>query len=129
MTTLMRRTPLVVSGMGFGPLVRPFLPAADVYVSGGNFVIELEVPGFAEKELGIEVTGRTLTITGTHAETEGPEKAFRLHERLAEFERTFVLPPDVDVEKVTSTFADCVMQVLAPLPAPREARRVPITSA
>jgi len=142
MTTVVKRTPIVeldgmerwlntmLSGIGFGPLVQPFLPAADVYISEGQFVIELEVPGFAEKELGIEVAGRMLTITGEHEEETKAEKAFRLHERLAsEFERTFVLPPEADVEKVTSSFADGVLKVFAPLPAPQQPRKVPITSA
>jgi HSP20 family protein len=142
MTTLVRRTPFVefdgierslntmLSGIGFGPLIRPFLPAADVYISEGQFVIELEVPGFVEKELTIEVTGRMLTITGRHEETKEPERVFRLHERLAkEFERTFVLPPEAEVEEVTSIFADGVLRVLAPLPAAQQPRKVPITSA
>jgi len=142
MTTLVKSSPFVeldgvdswlntmLSGIGFGPLVRPFLPAADVFITENQFVIELEVPGFVETELGIEVTGRKLTITGKHEETNAPEKAFRLHERLAgEFERTFVLPPEADLEKVTSTFADGVLKVFAPLPVAQLPRTVPITSA
>jgi HSP20 family protein len=142
MTTLVKRSPLVefdgmerwlntmLSGSGFGPLIRPFLPAADVYLSDGQYVIELEVPGFVEKELAIEISGRMLTITGTHAETKELTKTFRLHERLAsEFERTFVLPPEVDAEHVTSTFANGVLKVLAPVPTAAVPRKVPITKA
>lgn len=142
MTTLVKQSPLVefdgmerwlntmLSGIGFGPLVRPFLPAADVYMSGGQYVIELEVPGFVENELSIEISGRMLTITGKHEEMKETTKTFRLHERLAnEFERTFMLPPEVDSEHLTSTFADGVLKVFAPVPTPVEARKVPITKA
>ena len=141
MTTLVKRTPFVefdgmerwlnttLSSMGFGPLIRPFLPAADVYVAEGMYVIELEVPGFAEKELSVEISGRMLTIVGKHAEEKETAKTFRLHERLAnEFERTFMLPPEVEVEKITSMFANGVLKVHVPLPVTVEARKVPITT-
>ena len=141
MTTLVKRSPFIelepvdrwlntmLSGIGFGPLIRPFLPAADVYVAEGKFVIELEVPGFVEKELAVEITGRMLTITGKHVEEKEEEKAFRLHERLAnEFERTFMLPPEVDLEKITSIFANGVLKVYAPLPVEATPHKVPITT-
>jgi len=145
MTTLVKQSPLVefdgmerwlntmLSGIGFGPLIRPlvptmgFVPAADVYIAEGKYVIELEVPGFVEKELTLEVTGRLLTITGKHAEEKETTKTFRLHERIEnEFERTFMLPSDVDVEKITSTFANGVLKVHAPLPAASAPMKIPI---
>ena len=141
MTTLVKRSPFIelepvdrwlntmLSGIGFGPLIRPFLPAADVYVAEGKFVIELEVPGFVEKELAVEITGRMLTITGKHVEEKEEEKAFRLHERLAnEFERTFMIPPEVEVEKITSIFRNGVLKVFAPLPVEVAPHKVPITT-
>jgi HSP20 family protein len=141
MTTPVKRSPLVeldgmerwlntmLAGIGFGPIVRPLIPAADVYVSAGEYVIELEVPGFREMELGIEISSRMLTVTGKHVETVDETKTFRLHERLAsEFERTFVLPPDVDVENITSTFANGVLKVVAPIPTAPAPRTVPITT-
>jgi len=143
MTTLVKRAPLteldgmerwlnsMLSGVGFGPVLRPRMPAADVYVSDGKYVIELEVPGFVEKELSIELAGRLLTITGVHEETEEEAaRTFRLHERLEnEFERSFMLPPEVDVEKVTSTFEGGVLKVFAPVPAATTSRKVPIAAA
>lgn len=147
MTTLVKQSPLyelegmdrwlnnMLAGIGFGPLIKPSLlqptfPATDVYISGGKYVIELEVPGFLEKEFTIEVFGRMLTITGIRAEPKETTKTFRLHERLAtEFERTFVLPPEFDGEQVTATFANGVLKVFAPLPATTEPYKVPITKA
>ena len=50
-------------------------PAADVYETADEFVIELEVPGYKEKELGIEVSDHTVTVTGARVEsTEETEK-------------------------------------------------------
>ncbi|MGZ4415745.1 MAG: Hsp20/alpha crystallin family protein [Gaiellaceae bacterium] len=74
----------------------PALPAADVYETKDEFVVELEVPGFEEKELGIEVTDHTLVLKGERTEAKA-EKEFRLRERLEQkFERRFYLPADTD---------------------------------
>ena len=80
-------------------------------------MIELEVPGFEEKELGIEVSEHTLTIEGERkAETEEePEKAFRFRERLEKtFERRFYLPLEADTVHVEATFAKGVIKVHIP---------------
>jgi HSP20 family molecular chaperone IbpA len=38
--------------------VSALVPAADAYETGDEFVVELEVPGFDEKELSIAVSTR-----------------------------------------------------------------------
>jgi len=117
MTTLVKRSPFIE--------LEPVDRWLNTMLSGIGF----EVPGFVEKELAVEITGRMLTITGKHVEEKEEEKAFRLHERLAnEFERTFMLPPEVDLEKITSIFANGVLKVYAPLPVEATPHKVPITT-
>jgi HSP20 family protein len=100
-------------------------PAADVYETDGAFVIELEVPGFEEKELDVEVIDHTLTITGERKEEkETKEKTFFLQERLEkQFERRFQLPAETKAESVTASFAKGVLEVRVPKtpePSPRK---------
>jgi HSP20 family protein len=94
----------------------PLAPAADVYETPEELVIELEVPGYEEKELALAVSDHILTITGAHEETaEKIEKTFRLHERIGgSFERSFVLPPEIEGEHVTATFEKGLLKVRAP---------------
>ena len=96
--------------------VSPLAPAADVYETAEEYVVELEVPGYEEKELGIEVSDHVLTVKGEREEVrQETEKSFRLHERLERaFERTFSLPPDFDSAQVTATFDKGVLRVSAP---------------
>ena len=91
------------------------LPAADLYESDAEYVLELEVPGFEEKELAIEVTDHTLCVKGERTKTkEEKKKDFQLHERLeASFERRFTLPSGADMEKVTASFVKGVLEVHA----------------
>jgi HSP20 family protein len=107
------------------------LPAADVYETTDEFVVELDVPGFEEKELGIEVVDHTLIVKGERQEAkEEDQKDFRLRERLEEtFERRFYLPTDADTTKVKATFGKGVLAVHAPKLAEPAPQTVEITKA
>jgi HSP20 family protein len=93
-----------------------FIPATDVYETDQEFVIELEVPGYAEKELDVEALDNTLVVKGERTELKEPEKkVFRLRERLEkEFERRFMLPAETDTKHLKATFHDGVLEVHAP---------------
>ena len=125
MTTLVRWTPFreldlvdrhmrrVFDGLGFGPTT---LPAVDVYETKGEFVVELEVPGFKEPELAIEVTDHVLTVKGERTETKQElERTFQLRERLERhFERRFELPPEADPAQMTAVFTNGVLEIHTP---------------
>jgi HSP20 family protein len=117
----------MLEGFGFTPAL---LPAADVYQTGKEWVVELEVPGYEEKELSLEVSDHSLTIKGSREQVmEEKDKTFRLHERLErEFERTFTLPPDIDTEHVTAKFVKGVLEVHAPLTTMNASREIPIST-
>jgi HSP20 family protein len=106
------------------------LPAADVYETNGEYVYELEVPGFEEKELAIEVSDRTLTVKGERTEEKREEgKTFRLQERLAkQFERRFELPPEAETGKVAADFKAGVLIVHAPKAKASEPHKVKIAT-
>ncbi len=138
MTTLVKWTPFreldlmerrmrrMLEDIGFGPII---MPVADIYETPTEFVVELEVPGFEEQELELEVTDHTLTITGeAQAETkEQDEKTFILHERPARaFERRFQLPVDADTGNVAATFEGGVLEIHAPKIPGTEPRKIKI---
>ena len=122
-----RRLRRMLESIGVAP---PVVPAADVYDAGEELVIELEVPGYAESELSLELRDHSLTVKGSREEVKEEEKrSFRLHERLErEFERTFALPTAVNVEQVTATFDKGVLAVHAPKLSTDEVRKIAITS-
>ncbi|MGH3078053.1 MAG: Hsp20/alpha crystallin family protein [Gaiellaceae bacterium] len=113
----------------FGVAPAP-LPAADMYETEKELVVELDVPGFDEKELALEVSDSTLTIKGERKkEKEQKEKSFYLHERIEKhFERRFKLPPEADLDHVEATFRTGVLEVHVPKLEPAKARKVEITS-
>jgi HSP20 family protein len=113
----------------FGVAPAP-LPAADMYETEKELVVELDVPGFEENELALEVSDSTLTIKGERKkEKEQKEKSFYLHERLEKhFERRFKLPPEADLDQVEATFRTGVLEVHVPKLELAKARKVEITS-
>jgi HSP20 family protein len=104
------------------------LPAADLYEDEKSYVLELEVPGFEEKELEIGVTDHTLTVKGERKEEkEESDKTFFLHERLERrFERRFTLPDEANVEKVAASFESGLLKVTAPKTPIAPKRTIPI---
>ncbi|HSL65280.1 MAG TPA: Hsp20/alpha crystallin family protein [Gaiellaceae bacterium] len=104
------------------------LPAADVYETEGEWIFELEVPGFEEKQLTVEVGDHTLTVKGERLEKkEEKGKTFRLQERLAtEFERRFELPPETETGKLAADFKDGVLTVHAPKAKAATPRKIAI---
>lgn len=104
----------------------PFeVPATDVYETDHDYVVELEVPGFEQGELAVEVSDHTLVVKGEHE--EDAEKAGRellLHERLERrFERRFELPLEVDAEKVVAACDNGVLTLHVPKTASKEKPR------
>jgi HSP20 family protein len=111
-------------------IVPTALPAADVFETEKEYAFELEVPGFEEKELTVEVSDHTLVVKGERRETKDEkEKQYRLHERLEKaFERRFELPPEADAESIGAEFTKGVLIVHAPKLKALEPRKVAIAA-
>jgi HSP20 family protein len=120
-----RRMRRMLEDWGVAPAT---LPAADMYETEKELVVELDVPGFEEKELALEVSDRTLTIKGERlTEKERKDKSFYLHERLEKhFERRFTLPPEADTEHIDARFHIGVLEVHVPKIEQAKARKIEI---
>ena len=113
---------------GFGVAPAP-LPAADLYETEKELIVELDVPGYDEKELSLEISDHTLTVTGERVEEKEEEKAFYLHERLEKyFERSFTLPVDADLDRMTATFDTGVLKVHVPKIEAARPRKIDIAA-
>jgi HSP20 family protein len=121
-----RRMRRVFEEIGFAPVLAP---AADVYETDDEFVVELEVPGYEEKELSIEVSDHMLAIKGSRTKAKEEErKEFALHERLERaFERRFILPGEADTEHMKAVFGHGVLEIHARKLETAMPRKVAIT--
>ena len=113
----------------FGVAPAP-LPAADLYETEKELIVELDVPGYDESELALEVTDHTLVVKGERGEEkEEKDKAFYLHERLERhFERSFPLPVDADIDNMKAKFDTGVLKVRVPKIEAAKPRKIEIAA-
>ena len=125
-----RRFRRLFEGTPLTAFVPVFLPAADIYETSEEYVVELEVPGFMEEQLNVEVSDHTIVVTGTREEsTEETEKAYRLQERLERtFKREFRLPFEADRERVSAHFEQGILEIHAPKLATTKPHKVEIST-
>ncbi len=106
-------------------------PAVDITEADGAFKISAEVPGMAEKDVEVSVSGDTLTIKGEkRQEREEKSNNRYLSERsYGEFQRAFSLPEDVDRDKIAASFANGVLTVTLPKSAKSAPKKIEVKSA
>ena len=105
------------------PATRTFnrLPAVDVRETEKAYVLEMELPGFDEKDIEISVDGNSLSISSKQEETrdvnENDAKGAKenagtwiLRERRVNtFNRSFKLPENANPEEVAAEFKNGVL--------------------
>ena len=91
-------------------------PPLDVYEEGGAVVVKAELPGMKKEEIDIRISGNALTISGKKEKEEKIErKDYRRMERsVGAFARTVTLPGEVQLDKVTASYKEGVLEVRAP---------------
>jgi HSP20 family protein len=92
------------------------LPPVDVYEEGGSLVVKAELPGMKREEIEVELSGAELTISGKKEREEKVErKDYRRYERSSgAFRRIITLPAEVELEKVTASYKDGILEIRAP---------------
>ncbi len=106
-------------------------PTADAYEQNGTFIVKAELPGVKKDDVNITFDAGLLTIESTREEAkEAQDARYHTSERFTgSFARSFMLPENIDVSKVTAEFKDGVLEVRVPLPADakQQAVTIPVT--
>lgn len=104
----------------------PFSPDVDVYDTEGAHLLFIDVPGVPKDSVKVRLEGARLVVTGTRPQPQ-IKGAIRTHERAyGPFKREFLLPPDVDAEKVAAGIDDGVLRIEVPRKGGAEGRDIPI---
>lgn len=101
---------------GPGPEYAHFSPAADVFETPDQFVVEMELPGVSEEDVEIVADERRLFVRGVRRQIEGlrPDGFHRVERAYGAFNRHFEFPAAIDPEQVHATFEDGVLRVELP---------------
>jgi HSP20 family protein len=90
-------------------------PAVDLRETDSAYLLDMELPGYAEKNIEVHVDGNRLTIDSKQAEAETSEKDkghYLIRERRrCSFSRAFQLPDNADPNVISATFKNGVLNM------------------
>jgi len=114
--------------------IAAFVPRVDVYYCGDDgpekAIVKVELPGTDVDAVNLEVTGRTLVISGERPVRETEGRTYQQVELPSgPFRRVVELSVDVDAEQAQATYEDGILRVELPMRVPGAARQVPIERA
>jgi HSP20 family protein len=106
----------------------------DVYYCGEDApekaIVKVELPGIELHAVNLEVTGRTLVISGERPVRDTEGRTYQQVELPSgPFRRAVELSVDVDAEQAQATYEDGILRVELPTRLPRASRQVPIERA
>jgi len=98
------------------PVGRATLPAVDVRETESEYLMEVELPGLTEKDVEVKLDNTLLTVSSNRDEKKEEKKnGYIMRERRSSgFSRSFVLPEEVDREKIAAEFKNGVLHLSFP---------------
>jgi len=107
---------------------RPWRPAVDVRETDTTYEVTAELPGLSKKDVEITFENGVLTFKGERQfEESGDEGNFhRLERRYGAFSRSFVLPTEIETEKVDAKFKSGVLTITLPKAERARSRKIDI---
>jgi HSP20 family protein len=105
-------------------------PAADVVENENEIRVMIEAPGMRAEDIGIDLENNVLTISGEkrekHDESDDRSTWHLSERRYGRFSRSFVLPRDVEQERIEATFENGVLHVIVPKSERARRRRIEV---
>jgi HSP20 family protein len=92
-------------------------PEVDVFEKDNRLFTRIDLPGMKKEDVKVEVTDGHLEISGERKSEVEEKKGeyYRCERAYGSFYRAVPLPDGVNLEDITATFADGVLEVSVPL--------------
>lgn len=92
------------------------IPAVNVKETDAAFVIEVAAPGMKKEDFSINLQEDRLIISGNHEAIaeESNEKYTRREFGVYSFQRSFVLPKNVQYDDIAAAYTDGILQLTLP---------------
>lgn len=88
-----------------------------------RFVLVIEVPGFSEEEIDVNIYDNVIEITGKHEMTKD-DNYFSKETSSIKYTRT--IPQNIDIENVTASCKNGLLEIILPKRNKKELRKVPL---
>jgi HSP20 family protein len=86
-------------------------PLTDIYVSKEGYQIFLDMPGVAKENFNLKVDEDELIVTGKKENSSKPQKFLNNEIFYSGFHRHFILPNDIDKNKIDASYQDGVLKL------------------
>lgn len=97
---------------------------ANVHCYSDHYLIEVAVPGFRKRDLSIHINDGILLVSASRAEKSSDPSEFSY----SSFNRSFVLPSDVDESRVKARCRDGILRIkLLKITETKAGRTIPVT--
>jgi len=92
-----------------------FAPATDIYETPDAFVLLADMPGVSEETVEAKLEQGVLTVSG-HVAPESFDKyqPWCLEYRVGDYERTFAISDQINVDKIEGTVRNGVLRLVLP---------------
>jgi HSP20 family protein len=93
-----------------------FTPRVDVTEDKDNLYVVAEIPGVTKNEVKVSVVGDVLTISGEKKVEQRDENKnyYRIERSSGSFSRSFTLPAEIMVDKISADYKDGVLTISMP---------------
>jgi len=111
------------------------MPAVDIQENENTYVLEMDLPGYDEKNIDVHVDGYNLTIASKHEENnekkgEENQNVYLIKERkTSAFTRSFKLPENADPQAVSAAFKNGILKLEIKKRAEAQKRVIQISAA
>jgi HSP20 family protein len=111
-----------------GEQLAAFQPSFEIKETRDSYVFKADMPGVAEKDIDISLTGNRLTISGRREceDRNEDERYFAYECSYGSFVRSFTLPDGVDGEHVNAELKDGVLTLVIPKRPETQPRKIAV---
>ncbi len=103
-----------------------FSTKCNIYKRDNSYVFDLFLPGFSRNDFDISIDNNILTIKGA-AEIKSQKYIHQEFMRLENFNRSFSLPENADIDNVDADYTAGVLSLLVPMHEDRKSSAKKIT--
>ena len=106
---------------------RPWMPPVNIRETQESYRLEAEIPGLTKDDIQITLENNVLRLAGERKLDEATKNSYQRIERAyGSFSRSFVLPSQVNTEKVEASFQDGVLTITVPKAEQAKPRKINI---
>lgn len=108
-----------------------FVPSVDVVESDTEVTVTVDLPGMEEKDIELQVEDDTLVIRGEreHRKEEKRRNVYRAERSYGSFQRSVLLPAEVDSDEASAFYKNGVLTVKLPKVAPSKRKKITVNRA